>query len=241
MASNVDHEAIRLPPAEQSAAAEYWGDFYSWLMEQAAHVRAGRWEALDRENLAEEIESLGREQFNKLESALRVLMMHMLKWDHQPNLRSRNWVLSIEAQRLELDNVLSDNPGLKPRIAEATVRPGSKPQTGPDWKQTNSPSSVPIVGMTSLRASLCAERPRLAIQHGAPFERVSKHAAGVGRESCGCVLRFVWLGRRCSLPLGLRLLFGEPEPSLRLVSEELLEPRRGRLLGEFAAPRGMLA
>jgi hypothetical protein len=49
-------------------------------------------------------------------------MMHMLKWDHQPNVRSRSWVLSIEAERLELDNVLSDNPGLKPRIAEATAR-----------------------------------------------------------------------------------------------------------------------
>jgi hypothetical protein len=99
MASNIDHEAIRLAPAEQPPPAEYWGDFYSWLMEQAAHVRAGRWEALDRENLAEEIESLGREQFNKLETAPRVLMMHMLKWDHQPNLRSRSWVLSIEASR----------------------------------------------------------------------------------------------------------------------------------------------
>jgi len=164
MASNVDHEAIRLPPAEQSPAAEYWGDFYSWLMEQAAHVRAGRWEALDRENLAEEIESLGREQFNKLESAMRVLMRHMLKWDHQPNLRSRSWVLSIETQRLELDNVLSDNPGLKPRIAAATARAyrraPSKPRTRPDWKRTNSPRSVPILGMTSSRANLRAERPR---------------------------------------------------------------------------------
>jgi hypothetical protein len=81
MASDIDYEGIRSPPAEQPPAAEYWGDFYSWLMEQASHLRAGRWEALDRENLAEEIESLGREQFNKLESALRVLMMHMLKWD----------------------------------------------------------------------------------------------------------------------------------------------------------------
>jgi hypothetical protein len=96
--------------------------FYSWLLEQAAHLRAGRWESLDPENLAEEIESLGREQFNKLASTLRVLLMHMLKWDHQPNLRSRSWALSIEAQGLELDNILSDNPGLKPRIAEATAR-----------------------------------------------------------------------------------------------------------------------
>jgi hypothetical protein len=48
--------------------------------------------------------------------------MHMLKWDHQPDRRSRSWVLSTEAQRLELDDVLSDNPGLMPRIAEATAR-----------------------------------------------------------------------------------------------------------------------
>ena len=78
--------------------------------------------ALDRENLAEEIESLGTEQFNKLESTMRVLLMHMLKWDHQPDRRSRSWVLSIEAQRLELDDVLSDNPGLKLRTAEAAAR-----------------------------------------------------------------------------------------------------------------------
>jgi hypothetical protein len=122
MASNIKDGEIQLAPADQPPAAEYWSDFYSWLMEQAAHVRAGRWEALDRENLADEIESLGREQFNKLESALRVLMMHMLKWDYQPEMRSRSWVLSIEAQRLELDSVLSDNPALKPLVAEATAR-----------------------------------------------------------------------------------------------------------------------
>ena len=122
MASKIKDGEVRLAPTDRPPAAGYWDDFYSWLMEQAAHLRSGRWEALDRENLAEEIESLGREQFNKLESALRVLLMHMLKWDHQPNRRSRSWVLSIDAQRLELDNVLSDNPGLKPRTAEATAR-----------------------------------------------------------------------------------------------------------------------
>jgi hypothetical protein len=91
-------------------------------MEQARHIRDGRFEALDRDNLAEEIEALGREQFNKLVSALRVLMLHMLKWDHQKALRSRSWVLSIEEQRLEIADVLADNPGLRPRIAEAIAR-----------------------------------------------------------------------------------------------------------------------
>src|ERR1700726_653198 len=119
MASKIKDGEVRLAPGDRPPAAECWGDYYSWLMEQAAHLRSARWEALDSENLAEEIESLGREQFNKLESALRVLLTHMLKWDHQPDRRSRSWALSIKAQRLELDDVLSDNPGLKPRIAEA--------------------------------------------------------------------------------------------------------------------------
>jgi len=122
MASGRKDNDVGLAPADQPPGAEYERDFYSWLQEQARHVRAGRWDALDRENLAEEIESLGREQFKKLESALRVLLTHMLKWDHQPSLRSRSWVLSIEAQLLELQDILSDNPGLTPRIAEATAR-----------------------------------------------------------------------------------------------------------------------
>ena len=126
MTSNIKDREIQLAPADRPPAAEHWGDFYSWLMEQAAHVRAGGWEALDRENLAEEIESLGREQFNKLESALRVLMMHMLKWDYQPQGRDRSWMLSVKGQRLDLEGILTDNPGLKPRIPEATERAHGK-------------------------------------------------------------------------------------------------------------------
>ena len=97
-------------------------DFYSWLMEQARFVRERRWDELDRDNLAEEIESLGREQFNKLESALRVLLLHILKWDHQPDKRTRSWALSIKTNRVELEDIIGDNPGLKPRIAEAIAR-----------------------------------------------------------------------------------------------------------------------
>jgi hypothetical protein len=119
--SRKDIEAA-LAPGDEPVRAEYERDFYSWLMEQARHLREGRLDALDRENLAEEVESLGREQFNKLVSALRVLMVHMLKWDHQPAMRSRSWVLSIQEQRLEIADVLADNPGLKPRTAEAFAR-----------------------------------------------------------------------------------------------------------------------
>ena len=122
MAEHPKDTQTDLAPSEEPVRTTYERDFYSWLMEQARHLREGRYEALDRDNLAEEIEALGREQFNKLVSALRVLMLHMLKWDHQTALRSRSWVLSIEEQRLEIADVLADNPGLRPRIAEAIVR-----------------------------------------------------------------------------------------------------------------------
>src|SRR5947209_3406926 len=118
----VDKDNVRRAPPERPPAADYERDFYGWLLAQARHVRDSRWDAVDRENLAEEIESLGREQFNKLESALRVLMLHMLKWDHQPALRGRSWRASIGEQRLRLNNILVDNPGLQPRIDEAIAR-----------------------------------------------------------------------------------------------------------------------
>jgi Domain of unknown function DUF29 len=111
-----------LAPGGEPVHGAYERDFYSWLMEQARHLREGRFELLDRDHLAEKIDSAGAEQFNKLVSALRVVMVHMLKWDHQQSLRSPSWVLSIQEQRLEIADVLSDNPGLRPRIDEAIAR-----------------------------------------------------------------------------------------------------------------------
>ncbi len=122
MAARTKDIETDLAPPDEPVRAEYERDFYSWALEQARLIREGRHDTLDRDNLAEEVESLGREQFNKLVSALRVAMMHMLKWDHQPAARSRSWVLTIQEQRLEIADVLADNPGLKPRINEAIGR-----------------------------------------------------------------------------------------------------------------------
>ena len=122
MGTRPTENEVELAPGDEPVSAAYERDFYSWLLEQAHQLRAGRWDALDRDNLAEEIESLGREQFNKLESALRVLLLHMLKWDYQPERRGRSWWATIGEQRLRLDDLLADNPGLRPRILEAVTR-----------------------------------------------------------------------------------------------------------------------
>ena len=96
----------------------YDRDLYTWCTEQAALLRAGRLDAVDLANVAEEIESLGKEQANKLESAYRVLLMHLLKWRFQPALRSRGWRGTITRKRLNAPRVLRDNPGLKSRRAK---------------------------------------------------------------------------------------------------------------------------
>ena len=122
MANRTRTDNVDLVPAVEPTGAAYERDLYTWSQEQARLVREGRWDAVDRDNVAEEIESLGRTEFSKLESALRVLLLHMLKWDHQPQRRSRSWAISIKQQRLELDDVLADNPGLRPRLEEAVGR-----------------------------------------------------------------------------------------------------------------------
>ncbi|MDB5558795.1 MAG: hypothetical protein JWQ36_1729 [Enterovirga sp.] len=97
-------------------------DLYTWVQEQVALLRAGRLGEIDAENIAEELSDVGKSEFSKLQSALEIILAHMLKWDHQPERRSRSWDNSIAAQRADYADVLGDNPGLKSRRSEALTR-----------------------------------------------------------------------------------------------------------------------
>ncbi len=109
------------PPAAGDEPARYDRDLYTWAVEQAALLRSGRVTEADVLNIAEELDDVGNEQYEKLESALRVILLHLLKWDHQPARRSRSWWASISVQRKHVSRVLRKNPGLKPLIDEAVV------------------------------------------------------------------------------------------------------------------------
>lgn len=104
------------------AGAAYEDDFYTWTQEQGARLRAGELTHLDLENLAEEIESSGRSEFSSFASALRIVLLHMLKFDHQPSRRTRSWAISIASQRDNATDALKDSPGLKGRLDEAIER-----------------------------------------------------------------------------------------------------------------------
>lgn len=102
------------------SARLYDQDFYAWANEQAGLLRAGKLSEADIENIAEEIESMGKSEKRDLMSRLTVLLLHMLKWQYQPMRQGASWRLSIATTREALSDHLADNPSLKAMIG-ATV------------------------------------------------------------------------------------------------------------------------
>lgn len=100
----------------------YDTDFYAWTQTQAQHLKARKWEHLDLENLAEEIESLGRQERQELVNRFGVLLGHLLKWQYQPSYRSHSWQATIREQRRKILRLLEDNPSLHPFLPAALQR-----------------------------------------------------------------------------------------------------------------------
>jgi hypothetical protein len=100
----------------------YESDFYAWANEQAALLRDGKLAQADVEHIALEIESMGKTEKRELVARLTILLLHLLKWKFQPNLRGRSWRLTIKERRKEVANHLADNPSLKSRIQEAMAQ-----------------------------------------------------------------------------------------------------------------------
>lgn len=100
-------------------SATHEHDFYAWTQEQASLLKTGQLHQIDWQNIAEEIEDMGRSEKRQLESRLEILIVHLLKWQFQPNLRSRSWQLTIKEQRLRLEKLLQKNPTLQSNFTEA--------------------------------------------------------------------------------------------------------------------------
>ncbi|WP_448561868.1 DUF29 domain-containing protein [Trichothermofontia sp.] len=107
-------------PAEVLSLYEV--DFYAWTQEQAKLLRNQQFSQIDWPNLIEEVESLGKQQRQELRSRLSVLVGHLLKWHYQPQKRSRSWLATLRIQRLDIADLLTDNPSLKPYLDEVLPR-----------------------------------------------------------------------------------------------------------------------
>lgn len=92
--------------------AAYGDDFNEWTSNQARALRERRTSDLDWANLAEEIESLGRSDQREVRSRLTTLLVHLLKWRHQPERRSDSWSDTIARERMELPFIFEQSPSL---------------------------------------------------------------------------------------------------------------------------------
>ncbi len=96
----------------------YETDFYAWTTEQARLLRSGDPHLADLANIIEEIETLGRAERAALESAYRLVAMHLLKMIAQKERISRSWLGTIARERIAAERILRQNPSLKPKRAE---------------------------------------------------------------------------------------------------------------------------
>ena len=92
------------------------------MLQQAELLRSQTQQDLDWINFAEKLEDIGKNLKRELESQLKVLFAHLLKWQYQPSHRGHSWQYTIEEQRNELADHMADNPSLKSKLPEAIER-----------------------------------------------------------------------------------------------------------------------
>lgn len=77
-------------------------DETAWLEAMADLARKGRGDELDLPNLAQYLADMASRDRREVERRLVVLMAYLLKWEHQPERRSRSWRCKVIEQRQEL-------------------------------------------------------------------------------------------------------------------------------------------
>ena len=114
-----------------SSAQLYEEDFVRWTEEQAAALREaarlGTNLPLDWENLAEEIDSLGRSARRELGSRIATIIEHLIKLRRSPATDPRSgWMDTIDRERDDIELLLRESPSLKPEVARIIAEEGPR-------------------------------------------------------------------------------------------------------------------
>lgn len=96
----------------------YEQDYHHWLETTAQQLRDGNLAAVDIPNLLEEIEDMGRRERRSVYSNLKILLLHLLKYRFQPEMRSNSWLASIVEHRQRINQAFKDSPSLKAYYSE---------------------------------------------------------------------------------------------------------------------------
>jgi Domain of unknown function DUF29 len=119
----------------------YLVDFNSWVDQTAQLLRDRRWQDIDVAHLIEEIQDLGKSEQRAIASQLTRLLLHLLKWQYQPQRRSDSWLDSITDARTQIELALEDSPSLK-HYPEKQLNESYKRARRQAMKQTNMEASA---------------------------------------------------------------------------------------------------
>jgi hypothetical protein len=93
---------------ELPALAElYELDETAWLEVMVELIEQRRLQELDLVNLEEFLDSMAKSDRRKVENRLELLLAHLLKWEHQPERRSKSWRSTIRTQRRRLVKLIA--------------------------------------------------------------------------------------------------------------------------------------
>ena len=99
----------------------YDTDYNLWVMETVKQLENKDFDAIDLENLIEEVSDLSRRDKRKLESLLRRLFEHLLKlkyWESQITRNEGYWKGEIRTFRKQINNELKTSPSLNRHLLE---------------------------------------------------------------------------------------------------------------------------
>lgn len=94
----------------------YETDYLQWIETTVSKLQNQDYTNVDWENLIEELGDMGRSERRSLKSNLIVILLHLLKWQFQPDKRSGSWEGSIIEHRRRVNEALLDSPSLKPYL-----------------------------------------------------------------------------------------------------------------------------
>ncbi len=112
-------KGIKVKRKRVKTISKYNSDYYEWSQEQSRLLRECRFDLLDVENLAEEIESLGKSDRRKVRSLFVRLLEHFLKRRYVGIQECyRGWDIEIRNFSRAIFRILEDSPSLKNYLKE---------------------------------------------------------------------------------------------------------------------------
>ncbi|WP_017655090.1 DUF29 domain-containing protein [Fortiea contorta] len=94
----------------------YNTDYLEWIETTLEKLQSQDYTNVDWENLIAEIADMGRSERRSLKSNLIIIIVHLLKWQFQPDNRSGSWEASIIEHRRRVQEALHDSPSLQPYL-----------------------------------------------------------------------------------------------------------------------------